>query len=154
MAFTFKSQGLGGIKVNSAEFENKRETWTNLNLKAPWAPYVLGLTFSNARMRILYLLPLHCGLTAEPIIYSLSLIPVFVTKKNLVPALLNPRTCSNRNANALHLSSRAQMRCVSLNLFKLKRNYNFTHLMEQSHFSYLALTFSLFVFRCGVPWFP
>lgn len=40
VAFAFQSKGLGGIKVNSAEFENKRKTWTNLNLKASWAPYV------------------------------------------------------------------------------------------------------------------
>lgn len=67
-AFAFKTKELRRIKVNSAKFENKKKTQTNLNSKEPWAPVVLGLSFSFARWRILYILPLHCGLPAIPII--------------------------------------------------------------------------------------
>lgn len=62
---------LGSIRVNAVEFENKRKTSTNLNTKEPRAPVVFRAKFfPSPDGGFCIFLWLHCGLSAEPIIYS------------------------------------------------------------------------------------
>lgn len=94
-AFAFKNQGLGSIKVNSAEFENKRKTQTNSNLKVPWAPFGFGLSFSYARMSLSTVVSLP-----KPFFIHYPLFP-YLSQRRILFARLSPRAVSNLNAALL-----------------------------------------------------